>query len=394
MPISRKFRNYFFVATGIPGTRFLTGNEPTQSTFQQLFDSVGFPLESSDTATTGLQGFTKLVDDANAYALNSTPDIDGFSKVVQPHQLPTVVKSITSPLTSIAITKTFDPTGRIGGSGAQYQVQNTLSVAVDADPTNPIVVTQNSPGEAVELGFDHSLVPNTMEVTSVSSAIIVTQTAPGENVVLDFDTSVLPNQLIGVLAFNALLEIIPSGPADIYIKAKGRPWEVTMYGGTLTQYNTHFNNSNKGILGGLWEGWALCNGATYVNSVGVTLKTPDLRGAFPVGWDPSGNYPNLWDGIDNSATALQRKDAGGDSGNETYYITDALLPIVTPWPVTFNSFLQIFTPDVADNTGTGTHGFDYSTSLVAGTQATNSGGGQVVENRPPFFVMAYVQYIG
>ena len=60
----KHFRNWFFQATGTPGTRFLKNNKPTENVFRDFLASIGFFKEVSDTASTTQQGFVKKATNA------------------------------------------------------------------------------------------------------------------------------------------------------------------------------------------------------------------------------------------------------------------------------------------------------------------------------------------
>lgn len=119
MSLTRRLRNYFFGPDGESYKKFSTGNKPDKRMFMYLFDSIGFLKESDDTATTTMQGYCKLITDAKAYELDSTKDIDNYSLVVQPHQLPSV-----SSGNHISITKS--QVSRTNGIGTNYEVSLDL----------------------------------------------------------------------------------------------------------------------------------------------------------------------------------------------------------------------------------------------------------------------------
>ena len=87
---SRRARAYFFINTGTPGVRFLQYDEPTEQTFFELFESVGFISDCRDTAKKNEQGFVVCAKDIDAIQRDSTPDANGYTKSVLPHQLPNV----------------------------------------------------------------------------------------------------------------------------------------------------------------------------------------------------------------------------------------------------------------------------------------------------------------
>lgn len=121
----KQFRNWFFQATGTPGTRFLKNNKPTENVFKDFLASIGFFKEVSDTASTSQQGFVKKATNAQI-ASRSAADTDGFTLGVTPAQLPKVT------LNGAPITATQDV------SGAQ-----TYNVTTPT-PATPTTVSQNN----------------------------------------------------------------------------------------------------------------------------------------------------------------------------------------------------------------------------------------------------------
>lgn len=120
-------------------------------------------------------------------------------------------------------------------------------------------------------------------------------------------------------------------------------------------------------------GWAFCDG----RNVG-TLQTPDLRGRFIVGYDERDTDYNA---------------SGKTGGAATVTLTEQQMPAhvhtgltdKTPIPV------QKGIGNLASLTGTTAgaglpHAHHFTTNPA--------GGGQPHENRPPFYVLAYIMYTG
>jgi hypothetical protein len=127
MSITRRLRSYFFGPDGESYKKFSTGNKPDKRMFSYLFDSIGFLKNSDDTATTSMQGFCKLSTDAKTYALDSTKDIDSYSLVVQPHQLPSITAGKYISLTKSEVERST------GGIGANYEVSLDLNIYSNSD---------------------------------------------------------------------------------------------------------------------------------------------------------------------------------------------------------------------------------------------------------------------
>lgn len=82
-----KNRGYFFSSQlGALGKLFRTGNKPDEKAFKDLFSSILFFKESSDTASATTPGHSKNETDDRAKT-RSAPHADNHSRFVQAHQL-------------------------------------------------------------------------------------------------------------------------------------------------------------------------------------------------------------------------------------------------------------------------------------------------------------------
>ena len=141
--------------------------------------------------------------------------------------------------------------------------------------------------------------------------------------------------------------------------------------GSITMYApvnpaTEFDASGLGLTGSVVEGWAICNGnsGTY-NSIAYT--TPDLKGKFVVGWNPSDtDY-----------------DVIGETGGSKTVTLD-----VTQIPAHVHPTTAIV------STGGAANGFEHVNTGNSGIENTNStGGGLPHENRPPYYTVLYIKKI-
>ncbi len=129
----------------------------------------------------------------------------------------------------------------------------------------------------------------------------------------------------------------------------------------------------NGLATNVPEGWALCDGTT-VNGV----QTPDLRGKFVLGVNP------------NSQNATYRT-IGKDGGSETNTLT------VDQIPAHSHNILGIGDSCGSCNQGgptgfnLGDRGAGYFDKNRNNTQYIREvGGGQPVNNMPPYLVLAYI----
>lgn len=126
------------------------------------------------------------------------------------------------------------------------------------------------------------------------------------------------------------------------------------------------------------NGWALCNGQ-IVND----LQTPDLSGKFVVGWQSGNEDYNL---IGNTGGQEEVTLTTPEIPSHVHNFADAYFIEANPDLVGANGTQWI------GNNLSGSHKTDRDNSYVClwdhDTRAT--GGGQPHENRPPYYVLAYI----
>lgn len=135
----------------------------------------------------------------------------------------------------------------------------------------------------------------------------------------------------------------------------------------------------NGSVENLPSGWALCNGLTVAG-----YKTPDLRGRFVVGYDNTKtNIPS------NSTDATENYGkAGNTGGRNSVTLTTAQMPQHNHFLGGNMLFGRVHKLDNDDNDdpGYGFHRNDYHV-----TQYTDvAGGGTAHENRPAYYVLAFI----
>lgn len=371
--MTRYFRSFFFQITALKD-RFRRNDEPTESMFRKLFDSIAFHKEKDSTADTENQGLVKLADDTDSLTRNSTKDPDGFAKAVQPHQLPDV-----TALTGISVTEEDTPDGRTGGSGKRFKVSNIMEVSsVHA----AITVTQAGPGENVEINFD----PGELPVTDGKAKVSSNDTTPGylsQKIVTDTPQVDISQQDDGA-------------DETLRIRVRGRLRECTMYVGTAAEMAVDFPGSYNNDPTTEWGGWAICDGGTYNG-----IQTRDMRKHFPVGYH-SVDYPNI-------NTATYNEDSAGDTGQKEVTLQKANIP--AHLHTISNDGTHGHRIDMSTDTGTDAYAVRGAAGSADGILDTNSSsdhnhggntgdgsadglGSTAHENRPPFATVLFVTYVG
>jgi len=137
-------------------------------------------------------------------------------------------------------------------------------------------------------------------------------------------------------------------------------------------------------------GYALCNGQT----VGGVL-TPDLRGRFIVGQDPRTSYPGgtIWD--------LNYNGIGNTGGAKDVTLTESQMPSHTHGLNTNRHLvgnvtagdLQVGGPN-REAVAARTQKSASSPPNIFTSGISNTGGDQAHENRPPYYVLAFIMFVG
>lgn len=374
--MTRYLRNWFKQAVSSKD-RFRTGNKPTQSVFDKLFDSTGFVDDPDDTATQTKQGFVRTATDDEAEA-RTVVAVDSLAMSVAPHQIP----SYTSSDSTITIAE-----GQVVVSGKhrkEVDIINPMTVS-EADPGNqPVVVNQAGPGQNVTIEWDPTQDADNGKVKSSASG----------------PKQYLLNSLIssdGSIEIEGTPDPVLADQIDLKISKTGRSKEVTMWYGTAAQMATQFPAGYCTTAGDAWNGWAICDGGTYNGTT-----TPDLRGLFPVGYHAV-DYPNI-------GTVNYKKDGSGDEGAAEITLTSSQSGIpahshgitdpghthpYTNYPPVADDVYDAATNDTltqndnanAANTTSNTTGITIDNNVAADAVDPH-------ENRPPFFTVLFVMYVG
>jgi microcystin-dependent protein len=161
------------------------------------------------------------------------------------------------------------------------------------------------------------------------------------------------------------------------------------------------------------DGWALCNGQTLDG-----YKTPDLRGRFIAGYgaDGSGLPANVWDNSYSTPGNLSRKGttSGSTGGERTHTLSTAELPAHKHDKGTLSTnvtgehshlFKGYHKVDASNNFNVKSHDrLSDDPASYGGEPAGNhshiisgdtgdTGGGTAHENRPPYYVLAFIMRV-
>jgi microcystin-dependent protein len=177
---------------------------------------------------------------------------------------------------------------------------------------------------------------------------------------------------------------------------------ITATAGTVTA--TNFVGFGTIPLGGIimWSGttipngWALCDGQSSNG-----YKTPDLRGRFIVGYGTNGtNVPtNAWDNTYNQPGNLSQKGtiAGTTGGEKTHTLTIAEMPRHRHYSRNGaegdgGSSGKYLSPHAVDADLSGSAS-DIGVEEGQAGPTGNTGGSQAHENRPPYYVLAFIMRV-
>ncbi len=103
----RKNKVFFFTGINGPtGHVFNTGNKPKEADYENLFDSIPFILDVTDTAKENESGHIKTETDTRSIS-RALPGTDGFSRAIQAHQLPNI-KNNNEPTDTVVVSTTVN----------------------------------------------------------------------------------------------------------------------------------------------------------------------------------------------------------------------------------------------------------------------------------------------
>ncbi len=159
----------------------------------------------------------------------------------------------------------------------------------------------------------------------------------------------------------------------------GKIGQISMYIGD----GSPFDGTGKGTIGGIWDGWAICNGLN---------GTPDMRDRFPVGF--------IEFSAGQAITNFEPPGFGKVSGGNTvsnYTIQQSDLPAYSPvyQGAEYDAgSSQVLNRIIIDN-----HWLNFpqtipESSVGSGVHYGNTGGQTAIPIVPPYYCVVFVKFIG
>lgn len=225
--------------------------------------------------------------------------------------------------------------------------------------------------------------PNTMTTHSTVTNVGIGVPVPG--VRLDVNGSIRSNSVVTTNTLSANTVTVAGFPVNPLVPTGA----IMMWSGTTAP-----------------TGWGLCDGTTY-STPGGSITSPDLRGRFVAGY-----YPAVAD-YDQPGNLSQGGVTGGDTGGEEFHtLTKGEIPKHKHVIGTGTDGSSLSNPGDHSHsyqardgggheTGNATDNLGYQTYYTGGAgNHTHSGdtgdgttdglNGQPHENRPPYYVLAYI----
>jgi microcystin-dependent protein len=136
-------------------------------------------------------------------------------------------------------------------------------------------------------------------------------------------------------------------------------------------------------------GWELCDGGEYTNFKGIKASIPDLSGKFIVGYSSDVDYNS----IGNTGGETTHILTSSEMPNHNHSITDPGHSHIIKGDVNAQAGAKLYvTFNTIDDPTYESPKYLSDNILYAKTNITinNYGGGQAHENRPPYYVIAYI----
>ena len=289
---------------------------------------------------------------------------------------------------------TLDPSAtlHIMNDDATLKITNSFVTSATSNNTNLGKIEFATPT------FNGSTVTGYQTVASIRSENLETEYDYDGSLIFSTNNSsgnltdrmtIRSNGNIGIGTSNPTSKLSVNGDITITngtLRAKGM---VPIYG-IITWSGTLNNNSPQDVNGYVYTGWKLCDGSNYTSEVyGGTVTTPDLRNRFIVSTGSSYSW-KATGGADTVTLSTNQIASHNHSTNSTGGHSHSL------WIGNGDDTNWDSTPHTRGAQWTDNRQWSVHRSTSAGYHnhgLSNTGGGGAHENRPPYYVIAYIMRI-
>lgn len=289
---------------------------------------------------------------------------------------------------------TLDPSAtlHIVNDNATLQITNSSVTSATQDNTNLGKIEFGTPT------FNGSTITGSQTVTSIRSENLENEYDYDGSLIFSTNNSsgnltdrmtVRSNGTIGIGTSNPTSKLSVNGDITItngVLRARGM---VPIFG-IIPWCGTISDNSPEDANGFVYTGWKLCDGSNYESDAyGGTVTTPDLRNRFIVSTGSSYTWKNTG-GADSVAITIDEMPSHTHSMNNAGMHKHQVM-VSLGNDTNFDT-----TPHTRGHGWTHSRKWSANSTTSAGSHdhtITYTGGSQAHENRPPYYVIAYIMRV-